>query len=103
MIQIRKEKRELQDFDPIQFNEIFFFDCSKVYVSTIHVEHKLNHEEVTRHLWILVRSVFFPKMSLKFSDFIIWNDVFLYYRMKKRVTDFFGFCNPETSKIWRVT
>jgi len=43
------------------------------------------------------------KMSLKFPDFIIRNGVFLCYRVKNGVTDFFKFCNPETSKIGRVT
>jgi len=46
---------------------------------------------------------FFPKMPLRFPDFIIRNGVFLCYRMKNGVTDFLGFCNPETSKIGRVT
>jgi len=47
---------------------------------------------------ILVRPMFLTKMPLKFPDFIIRTGVFLCYRVKKWVTDFSGFCNPETSK-----
>jgi len=52
---------------------------------------------------ILARPAYFPKMPLRFPDFIIRNDVFFCYRVKNGVTDFFEFCNPETSKIRHVT
>ena len=46
-----------------------------------------------------MRPSFFPKMPLRFPDFIIRNGVFLCYKVKNGVTDFSGFFNPETSKI----
>jgi len=42
---------------------------------------------------ILARPAFFPKMLLRFSDFIFWNGVFLCYRVLHDVS---GLHNPET-------